>query len=133
LLCSTLLHAQTVPDKNPGEDAEKLRKEAVAFLRESLADVNSMRTLENRISFTAEMAGLMWFYDEREARAMYNGAIGDYRDLLAKYDAQMNALGLAPEESENQYSVPSFMVEPTDRARLQRKFMTAMAVGQQIA
>src|SRR5687767_7669556 len=92
LLCTVFAGGQTVDENKPSEAEEKLRKEAVNFLRETLADVNGMRSLENRISFTAEVAALMWFHDEREARGMYNAAIGDFRDLLAKYDGQMNAL-----------------------------------------
>jgi hypothetical protein len=133
LFCPLLLTAQVVPDKTTSEATEKLRKEAVAFLRETVADVNAMRSLENRISFTAEMAGLMWFHDEREARAMYSGAIGDYRDLLARYDAQMNSLGITAEDAATTSRFPSFMVEPTDKSRVLRKFSTAIGVGQQIA
>src|SRR5687767_9003279 len=133
LFCTSLLIAQATPDPKTTEAKEKLQKEAVSFLRESLADVTSMRSLENRISFTAEMAGLMWFYDEREARAMYSAVIADYRDLLAKYDAQMNSLGLPTDEADTPDFYPSFLMEPTDRARIHRKFQNAIAVGQQIA
>lgn len=134
LLCATLINAQTVPEKKPTEAEETLRKDAIAFLRETLGDVNGMRSLENRISFTAELASLMWFHDEREARAMYVGVIGDFKSLLAKYDSQMNSLG-APEEGEPRGGggFMSFGVEPTDRSRLMRRFSIAMGVRQQIA
>ena len=130
---SSSARAQVVPEKNPTEDAQKLRKEAVAFLRETLSDVNGMRSLENRISFTAEMAALMWFYDESEGRAMYAGAIGDYRDLLARYEAQMNSLGVTIDDAGRMPGPMSFMIEPTEKARMLRKFQVAMTVGQQIA
>jgi hypothetical protein len=133
ILCSTFLLGQTPPEKNPSEDAEKLRKEAVLFLRETRGDVNGMRSLENRISFTAEMAALMWFHDEREARAIYSGAITDYRDLLLRYDGQMNMLGITAEEGETRYRPMAFMMEPSDRDRILRKVRTTLAVGQQIA
>jgi hypothetical protein len=133
LISTSLLLAQTTQDPKAAEATEELQKEAVGFLRESLSDVNSMRSLENRISFTAEMAGLMWYHDEREARAMYTAVIADYRDLIAKYDAQMNALGLPAEDSDPDTHFPSFLMEPTDRLRIQRRFQTAMAVGQQMA
>ncbi len=119
--------------KPPSEDAAKLRKEAVVFLRETLGDVNGMRSLENRISFTSEIASLMWFHDEREARAMYAAVIGDFRDLLARYDAQINALGGPPEEGEARYGFNPFLAEPSERARVARRFQTAIGVGQQIA
>ncbi len=133
LLCVTFAGAQAPPEKKAAEDAEKLRKEAVIFLRETLTDVGSMRSLENRISFAAEIAGLMWFHDEREARAMYTGVISDFRDLVGRYDSQMNELGLTLEDDDNRPPYMSFMMEPTDKSRLIRKFTTAMGVRQQIA
>ena len=134
LVLSTAAFSQAVSEKNATEDAQKLRKEAVVFLRETLADVNGMRSLENRISFTAEMAALMWFYDESEGRAMYAGAIGDFRDLLARYDTQMNTLGVSVDDGDGPGGSPmSFMVEPTEKGRVIRKFTVALAVGQQIA
>src|SRR6476659_4781048 len=97
LFCAQSFFGQTVESKNPTEDKAKLEKEAVVFLRETLGDVNAMRSLENRISFTAELAGLMWFHDEREAKAMFTGVANDFRQLLLQYDAQMNSLGLKQE------------------------------------
>ncbi len=134
LTLSAVAVTQTVSEKKTTEARENLQKEAVTFLRETLADVNGMRSLENRISFTAELAGLMWFHDEREARAMYQGVIGDFRDLLTRYDAEMNALGLTREDGQpGRIGSMSFMVEPTDESRILRKFATAMGVRQQIA
>lgn len=136
-LCSIAAFAQTQTEPSKPkteEDPEKLRKEAVVFLRETLADVGSMRSLENRISFTAEMASLMWFYDEREARSMYTSVMGDYRDLLGRYDSQLNALGINPEDGDMETGFgSSFLTEPNDSARVLRKFTVALGVGQQIA
>ncbi len=134
LTLSAVAATQTVSEKKATEARQNLEKEAVTFLRETLADVNGMRSLENRISFTAELAGLMWFHDEREARAMYHGVIADFKDLLTRYDAQMNALGLTREEGQpHRAGSMAFMVEPTDESRILRKFATAMGVRQQIA
>ncbi len=133
LTLAAIATTQTVPEKKATDAKENLEKEAVTFLRETLGDVNGMRSLENRISFTAELAGLMWFHDEREARAMYGGVIDDFRDLLTRYDAQMNSFGIPPEDGEGRSSPMSFMMEPTDESRVARKFATAMGVRQQIA
>ncbi|MEO8041586.1 MAG: hypothetical protein ABI646_03150 [Acidobacteriota bacterium] len=133
LLLAGVAAAQTIPEKKVAEDRENLEREAVAFLRETLSDVNSMRSLENRISFTAEIAGLMWFHDEREARAMYGGVINDFKDLLTRYDAQINSLGITAEEGMSRSSPMSFMLEPTDKSRLLRRMDIAMGVRQQIA
>jgi len=131
LFLASLTTAQTATEKKATEDREKLEKEAVVFLRETLTDVNGMRSLENRISFASELAGLMWFHDEREARAMYAGLIGDFRDLVAKYDAQMNDLGNAPEEADPLGG--GWLVEASDKSRVMRKFRLVVGVRQQIA
>ena len=131
LCCTAIAIAQSTLEKPSDESAEKLQKEAVAFLRETLTDVNGMRSLENRISFTAELAGLMWFYDEREARSMYGGVITDFKDLLAKYDAQMNELGVTLADRQRG-GFMGFGVEPTDKSLVVKRFMTAVGVRQQI-
>ena len=133
LVLATFAAAQTEAEKKAAEEKENLQKEAVLFLRETLSDVNGMRSLENRISFASELAGLMWFHDEREARAMYAGLIGDFRDLLMRYDSQMNALGVTPEDAEGRIGPMSFLVEPDDKSRVLRRFATAMGVRQAIA
>ena len=130
---AALAAAQTVPDNTASEQKEQLQKEAVAFLRETLTDVNGMRSLENRISFAAEIASLMWFHDEREARGMYGGVIGDFRDLLMRYDAQINALGVTPEDDGGMGRGFGFMIEPTEKGLVLRRFRTALGVRQQIA
>jgi len=131
MFCAFTVNSQTI-DKTPKtDDDEKLNEKAVAFLRETLGDVNNMRTLENRISFSSELASLMWFHDEREARAMFTGVTNDFRQLLAQYDAQMNAMGTKPEDESD--PVGFLIFDPSERRRLERKFMTAVAVRQQIA
>lgn len=133
LICATLAYGQTVADKKPTEAEEKLRKDAVAFLRETLADVNSMRSLENRISFNSELAGLMWFHDEREARSMYLGAIGQFKDLIARYETRMNELGTPSEDEETGMPAGPFMFDPSERTKLLRKFAVVMGVRQALA
>jgi len=125
-LTSPLL-SQVTDKKEPAKDAEKLRREAVAFLRETMGDVNSMRTLENRVSFSAEMAGLMWFHDEREARSMFNSSIADFRELLLKLDQQ--AAMLPDEDGPRSFGI---FGDASGRAKIEMKYRAAMAVRQQI-
>ncbi len=122
------LAAQVSERKDPREEAEKLRKEGVAFLRETMGDVANMRTLENRISFSAEMAGLMWYHDEREARVMFNSAIADFRELLARLEYQLSQY---PEDESASRGM--MFGDPSDRFRLETKYRVAMGVRQQIA
>src|SRR5687768_3990287 len=124
--------SQTAGEKQPSEDKDKQRKEAVAFLREAIAEVNTMRSLENRISFTSEMAGLMWFHDEKEARAMFTNVISDFRHLLLQYDGQMNEMEVEPDEMTGHFG--GFLRgDKSDSARLMRRFTAALSVRQQIA
>lgn len=120
--------SQTVKIEKSGELSPEQVKEAAAFLRETAAEVGTLRTLENRISFSSEMAGLMWFADEKEARSMYQTVINDFRQLLTRYDAQANAAG---EESGEENYTPSLFGGGGNNAA--RKLVKALNVRQQIA
>jgi hypothetical protein len=130
LFLSQFTNAQITVEKKPTDDPEKLKKDAVAFLRETMTDVNNLRTLENRISFSAELASLMWFHDEKEARSMYLTAFGDFKELLMRYDMQMNSMG---ELDETEDYRGGMFADVSDRSRISRRFQTAMQVRQQIA
>ena len=90
LISAAMIAAQTTSETPKPDEKEKLRKEAVEFLRETVVDINNMRSLENRISFGAEIASLMWFNDEKEARQMYQGVDSDFRRLLLEFDSQIS-------------------------------------------
>jgi len=83
---------QTPTPVKPAEDAAKLEKDAVELLRETSVDIGRLRTLENRISFNSELASLMWFHDENEAKSMYGQVVTDFKQLLSQFDAQMNSV-----------------------------------------
>ncbi|MGE3382569.1 MAG: hypothetical protein AB7L70_06450 [Pyrinomonadaceae bacterium] len=133
LLSSSVLFAQALPAKKPSDDPEALKKDAVAFLRETMADVNNLRTLENRISFSAELAGLMWFHDEKEARSLYLNAFGDFKQLLMGYDQQMNTFVWDDELDTGYYGRGGLFGEVTEKAKLMRRFQAALQVRQQMA
>ncbi len=124
--------AQTPEKEKPKVVTDELRKQAVEFLRETSADVNSLRSLENRISFSSELAGLMWLHDEKEAATMHQAVIADFKQLMLQYDSQITALGVTPDENE---SGGGFFGggDQSDKAQLTRKFYKALAVRQQIA
>jgi len=129
LLFAAAVGAQTPPDTKKAEADEKRLKEAVEFLRETSMDVNNMRSIENRISFNAELASLMWFHDDKEARSMYAGVISDFRQLLTEYDLLLNAPQVGAEEEDS----GGFLFGGPGRSPVERKFRVAMAVRQQIA
>jgi hypothetical protein len=119
--------AQTAAPK-ADEAAAKLEKEAVEFLRETSAEVGRLRTVENRISFNAELAGLMWFHDDKEARAMYGNVVTEFKELLSQLDAQMNM----PVLDDDDIFSPGFF-GGYGKSKAERKLRIAMAVRQQIA
>lgn len=122
--------AQTVKIEKKDELSPEVRKEAVAFLRETMADVGNLRSLENRIGFSSEMASLMWFSDEREGRAMYQTVINDFRQLIARYDALANA---ASEDGQDENPYMSPFMGGGGRNNPARKLIKALEVRRQIA
>ncbi len=133
LLSVTFVSAQNPSDpKKDGQD-EKLKKEAVDFLRETMADVNTMRSLENRLSFNAEMASLMWFHDEREARAMYLGVTSDFRQLLVEFDTQLNAFAMAEANTGDETVALGMFDDLSPKQNIQRKLAKALEMRKQIA
>lgn len=129
LLTSTAISQTTDADKK--EKEEKLKADTIAFLRETSSEIANLRTAENRIGFSSELAGLMWFYDEKEARVMFNAVTNDFRQMLQQLDSQLNAVKFDEENSE-MYSVP-FLRGANRQAQMYRKFGKAMSVRQQIA
>ncbi|HXG82502.1 MAG TPA: hypothetical protein VNI84_00620 [Pyrinomonadaceae bacterium] len=128
LSSAQIVFSQAVKIEKKDEISPELRKEAIGFLRETAAEVGSLRSLESRISFSSEMASLMWFADEREARAMYQTVFNDFRQLLALYDSQAGASDETPGEAG--YGAPFFVGGRNNAAR---KLMKALSVRQQIA
>lgn len=122
--------SQTVKIEKKDELSPELRKDAAAFVREAFAEVGTLRTPENRVGFSSEMASLMWFTDEREARAMYQTVFNDFRQLIAQYDSQLNQTG--DDENEN-LGGGGFMFFGGGGSSSTRKMTKALAVRQQIA
>lgn len=123
--------AQTPEKEKPKTGGEDLRKDAVELLRETSAEVGNLRSLENRIGFSSEMAGLMWFYDAKEAAAMFQAVITDFKQLFADYDARMNAVALKPDDYD--FRSNGFMGGDDDKTRFMRKLTKAMGIRQQVA
>ena len=63
---ATAAFSQSAAAPKPTEAELKLTKDAIQLLRETSQQVGNLRLVENRVSFNAELAGLMWFYDEKE-------------------------------------------------------------------
>jgi hypothetical protein len=127
-LCSAALAQTSVPPK-PTEAELKLTKDAVELLRDTSEQVGRLRLVENRVSFNAELAGLMWFYDEKEARTMYGSVIADFKQLLIQLNDQANA----PIDEEEDGGMMGGFFGGYGRSKVERKFMIAAGVREQIA
>jgi hypothetical protein len=126
---------QTTLNKNPPEKtAEKraeIEREAVAFLRETFGDAANLRTPENRIGFNAELTGLMWLHDEKQARSMFETVITDFRQMLFQLDGQLGSIKINSADAE-MYDIP-FLPASDSQSKLLKKFGKTMSVRQQIA
>ena len=92
-----------------------------------------MRSLENRLSFNAEMASLMWFHDEKEARAMYLGVTSDFRQLLVEFDTQLNAFAMAEANTGDETVALGMFDDLSPKQNIQRKLAKALEMRKQIA
>lgn len=122
-----------LPAMKTATDAnEELKKQAVELLRETRVEIDGLRLVENRISFSSELASMLWPNDEREARILYASVINDFRQLIGHLDSQMNMLPpKSPDEPEN-YN-PMSMADSNDRVKLIAKFRVANNVRQALA
>lgn len=116
-------HSKKLPRTTPNS------KKAIELLRDTSAEVGRLRSLENRISFNAELASLMWYHDDKEAKAMYGAVVAEFKQLLSQFDAQMNSVG---DVEEQEYSSGGIFGS-YGRSKIERKFQIAMGVRKQIA
>lgn len=124
--------SQSTTPKTAGETEAEFKKEVIVFLRETAADVGSLRSPENRIGFTAELAGLMWVSDEKESRGMYLSVISDFKQLLGQYDAQLNMIESSPDGGGDFVGGFPFG-DDSEKGKLVRKLRMAMTVRQEVA
>lgn len=130
LIVLSLFVIPAFAQKTDAEKKEELRAQAVEFLKETSNEIGILRTAENRISFNAELAALMWLHDEKQARAMFGIVITDFRQMLVGLDGQLNVQDF--NEQDNYRGSPFSRANGT-KAKLLQKLRKAMSVRQQIA
>lgn len=121
--------AQNNATEKPDDKAKATQMAAIDFLRETATDVERLRSIENRISFSSELASLMWFYDEKEAKGMYGQVVSDFKQLMMQFDGEMNMAATDDDEG----GMGGFLFGGRGGSKAQRKFRIALAVRQQIA
>ncbi len=89
LAVSTTAFSQT-DDPAKGEIAEERKQQTLKFVRETLSDISNLRTAENRISFTGEIAALLWYHDAAQGRQLFTATTDEFKSLLSLYNSQVN-------------------------------------------
>jgi hypothetical protein len=127
--------AQSPTAPKPDEAEAEFKKQTLLFLRETAGELNNLRSVENRISFASELAGLMWFEDEKEARAMFVSVSSDFKQLVMNYDSQLSQIELSSVEDEGGTGGGGLLFggDDSDKGKLERKMRIAMMVRQQVA
>jgi len=129
---AALIAAAQEPSGSRSTDGPaNLRSQTIEMLHQTQGEVGNLRSVENRISFSSELASLTWPYDEKEATAMYQAVSQELGRLLVAYDARMN--GFAGAEDDSDYELGSLFSEPSDKGRILQKFRVALSIRQQIA
>jgi hypothetical protein len=121
--------AQVAEKPEYDEATKKLRAVAANMLRETASELTRLRLAENRISFAAELASLMWLHDEKEARAMFQNAISDLRLMLLQLDQQLAVSDMTGADD----GIMGGIFGRYQSSPIERKFRIAMNVRRQIA
>ncbi len=129
IVLSISAFAQESAPKDKDEKAKELEKNAIKLLDETRNEINSLRTIENRISFTSELANLMWFHDADEGKRMFKEITDDFTAVLSRYNAEINSYGGVKDEGEFYRG----RLSPTDKTRVLAKISKAIGVRRQIA
>ena len=77
--------ATSTPTPSPTPDAEKEKARMIAFLRDVDQEVSNLRLPGNRVTLFAEVASVMWQFDETQARNIYAKAANDLRQIMMSY------------------------------------------------
>lgn len=128
-LLTALVYSQDVVNKDDKEKNNELKEKAVVLLRETVGEIDTLRTIENRISFRSETASLMWYYNADEGKRMFSEVTNNFVQLLGRYNAEINSYGGIKGEEEFYTS----MISGTERNKAIRRMGKAVAVRQQIA
>ncbi len=82
LLSSTLITAQTQPPAKPNP----AEPEAYKLLDDIASRISTLRSRNNRLQVTCEVADLIWTKDEKRARSLFESAMKEFTDFIAEYD-----------------------------------------------
>ncbi len=118
------------PSPTPESESDiKLKQDLTQYLVDTRVEIGRLRTTENRLGFSAQLAALLWEVDEREGRALYDAAFSDLRNLIASYESQYAAA-----ETNQEIEAASgggYEGSPT-ASDVYRRFQTLLSLRQQM-
>jgi hypothetical protein len=128
--------AQQVPsseEKDAGpvmseEEKAKVKKTeelALKMLEETAAEIDTLRTPENRIGLAANLVELLWIYDPDGARQMFRVLSNSFTQLFTEYSNRLNVVGV----TEGQ---PNFLAA-SDTRKAMARMEKALAVREALA
>jgi hypothetical protein len=88
LLFTVPVLSQTKPVEH--KLSEELNSKVIDWLRETPQDVLKFRSTRNRLSFSIEIAHLLWEFDPKEALFLYQTTMNDVRQNLMRFDIEAN-------------------------------------------
>lgn len=97
----------TVAARNGQKDGElspELKEATAKLLTAAAQDARQLNVPENRIRTQIVVGDLLWASDEREARALFQSAVGELRNLLAAVDLPEGAKGMTRAERADFYN-----------------------------
>ena len=107
------------------EKAEKqFSEDRTAFLNKTLIDLQNLRTRENRIFFSSEIASVMWKEDETRARSLFANAAGELIEVIRQTDQAL----ISAKASDGPRSSFGLFSDPPDSMVLRQKMSAAMGV-----
>lgn len=128
-LFAAAIFAQNATESKTDETSDDELKEAARILlRETIVEINGLRTRENRMSFTAEAAALVWLSNEQEGRNMFANAAGELIHVLRELDGQINTMETVPAND----TFDAFL-DPSEKHKVIAKMQRAMQVRQQLS
>ncbi len=84
------------PTPTPDEATKKFQEKLTALARSAGNEANSLGLPENRVGFTIETAAMLWNFDEKASRELFQTAMNDLRNLFA----EANNAALVSEDSQ---------------------------------
>jgi hypothetical protein len=121
LLMPTMAIAKNNNDDRNGASSAELKQAAQKLLAEVARESGQFNAPENRVRAATIAAGLMWEQDEKAARALFENALGELRNLFAAITPPEVVEEMTRAEKADHFTKRYFL------ANLRREFVESLA------